>query len=109
MSEAWRHPVKMTVGEAFGHLKRCAIIARHRSSGRAVFHGKRNIRAGVPERVAMQISGHRSPSVFERYNIVSESDLQNAAAKIGAHHQLHFTQGSDISDVAPLQIIKRSN
>jgi integrase len=56
------------------------------------------VRAGVPERVAMQISGHRSRSVFERYNIVSEGDLQNAAAKIGAHHQLHSKPGPLVSE-----------
>lgn len=56
------------------------------------------VRAGVGDKVSMKISGHKTRSVFDRYNIIDQNDMRRAMEKLEQFKQLE--RGQD--EVKPL-------
>ncbi|MBZ5639165.1 MAG: tyrosine-type recombinase/integrase [Acidobacteriia bacterium] len=54
------------------------------------------IRAGVPQAVAQRISGHKTASIFNRYNITSDTDKREALRKLEAYRASRPVPASNV-------------
>ena len=91
---AWHAAVRRA---AVQHVDGREVVVRPGLVGRIPHDFRRSavrnlVRAGVPEHVAMQLTGHKTRAVFDRYDIVNEHDLTEGVAKLAAFRQTNGKQ-----------------
>jgi len=80
--------------KTWSKVLKAAGIKRH-----LVLHSLRNtgirnmVRSGISEHVAMTISGHKTRSVFDCYDIVSTKDLRKTARSLDARQNSYSSAG----------------
>ena len=77
------------------------------------------IRANVPERVAMLLTGHKSRAIFDRYNIINEQELLDAGDQLVAYlaqqaqgaparRRSHTVGSAAPRTASPLRLVRRT-
>jgi integrase len=87
-------------GKPFHDLKRAWNKAREAAGipGRLIHDFRRTAvrnlsRSGIIDTIAMQMTGHKTRSIYDRYNIVSEADIREAGEKLNQHLKTAFKDG----------------
>jgi integrase len=83
--KSWRRACKQAgiAGKLFHDFRRTAVRSM--------------IRAGVPQSIAMQVSGHETVSMFQRYNIGNDDDLREAMRRTEVYHQTNAAKVTPMS------------
>lgn len=80
--------------------KKADIVYGRKEKGGFVFHDLRHTfntnmrKAGVQESVIMEITGHSTREMFDRYNNIDEEDAHNAMGQLEGY----FQNGDHIGD-----------
>ena len=91
-------------GRPIGGYKRAWKTALKRAGLEGkLFHDLRRtaatelIRSGVPEVVAMRITGHRTRSMFDRYSIVDQADVRRATQQREAYTRAQIAEAPAVT------------
>lgn len=122
----WRACVAVNLGKLFcptcgkqvSSDANCGVCERHWSITRLRYRGlifhdlrrtaARNLRrAGVAEGVIMKIGGWRTRAVFERYAIVSQTDIADAVQRLESPRYGHSFGHSRETEVPPTEVAPR--